>query len=102
MASRVSMAARSELVEAIVERYRLSSRADEQRILDEFVAVTGYHRKHAIRVLRRRAKGSPPTRKYPVALWRRCSGGTDSVVGSIRPPLLETPQAADPHLAAGS
>lgn len=60
------MATRSGLVEAIVERYRSRSRADKQRILDEFVAVIGYHRKHAIRMLRRRAKGSPPTRQSPV------------------------------------
>jgi hypothetical protein len=31
-----------------------SRRADKRRILDEFVAVTSYHRKHAIRVLNRR------------------------------------------------
>ncbi|CDM60149.1 MULTISPECIES: hypothetical protein [Rhizobium] len=54
MARQISMTARSELVQAIIERYRLSIRADKQRILDEFVAVTGYHRKHAIRVLKRR------------------------------------------------
>lgn len=66
MAGRVSMATRLELVEAIVERYRSSCRADKQRILDEFVAVTGYHRKHAIRVLRPRAAGPSPTRQYPV------------------------------------
>lgn len=30
------------------------------------VAVTGYHRQHAIRVLRRRATGPSPTRQYPV------------------------------------
>ncbi|WP_287096262.1 hypothetical protein [Mesorhizobium sp.] len=55
-----------ESIEAIIERYRSSCRADKQRILDEFVAVTGYHRKHAIRVLRPRAAGPSPTRKYPV------------------------------------
>lgn len=56
MARRISMATRSELVAAIVERYRLGSRSDKCRILDEFVAVTGYHRKHAIRVLAGREK----------------------------------------------
>ena len=102
MARRVSMATRSELVEAIVERYRLSSRADKQRILDEFVAVTGYHRKHAIRVLRRRAKGSPPARQYPVrygadvrealiALWeasdRLCSKRLKPLIPILLPAL---------------
>ncbi|WP_018240403.1 DDE-type integrase/transposase/recombinase [Ensifer sp. BR816] len=54
MARRISMATRSELVEAIVDRYRRARRDDKGRVLDEFVAVTGYHRKHAIRVLNRR------------------------------------------------
>ena len=49
---RVSMAAKAELVAAIGDRYRASSRTERTKILDEFVAVTGYHRKHAIRLLR--------------------------------------------------
>ncbi|OHV86694.1 hypothetical protein ORS3428_23005 [Mesorhizobium sp. ORS 3428] len=40
MATRISIATRSELVEAMIERYRSSCRADKQRVLDEFVAVT--------------------------------------------------------------
>jgi hypothetical protein len=38
-------------VQAIYGRYRHARRPDKQRILDEFCAVTGYHRKAAIRVL---------------------------------------------------
>ncbi|MEL6065154.1 transposase [Methylobacterium sp. DCY52] len=49
---RVSMATRDELLAAVAERYRSSPRADRVRILDEFTAVTGYHRKHAMRLLR--------------------------------------------------
>lgn len=45
------MTTRKELTAAIRERYRQASIGDRGRILDEFVAVTGYHRKHAIRVL---------------------------------------------------
>ena len=51
MAKRISVDARRELVRAIGERYRHAAREDKLRILDEFVAVTGYHRKHSIRVL---------------------------------------------------
>jgi hypothetical protein len=51
MARRISMSTRTELVAAIRERYQGSIRADRTSILDEFVAVTGYHRKHAIRLL---------------------------------------------------
>jgi hypothetical protein len=42
------MATRDELVAAIVERYGRSNRAERGRILNEFVAVTGFHRKHAV------------------------------------------------------
>jgi len=49
---RVSMATRDELLAAVKERYRGGERAEKTCILDEFVAVTGYHRKHAMRVLR--------------------------------------------------
>lgn len=45
------MAARAELLEAVGARYRGSTRSERSRILDEFAAVTGYHRKHAIRLL---------------------------------------------------
>jgi hypothetical protein len=42
------MATRAELVAAIGDRYRAGGRVERAKILDEFVAVTGYHRKHAI------------------------------------------------------
>ena len=49
---RISMATRDELLAAVSERYRGSSRPDKKRIIDEFAAAAGYHRKHAMRVLR--------------------------------------------------
>src|SRR3954464_13377477 len=51
MARRVSMSTRAELLGAIRERYRAAPVPEKRRILDEFVAVAGYHRKHAIRLL---------------------------------------------------
>ncbi len=51
MARKITVQARRELVDAIGTRYRVAARCDKLRILDEFVAVTGYHRKHAIRML---------------------------------------------------
>jgi hypothetical protein len=53
MARRLSMATRRELVGAIRQRYEVATREEKGRILDELVAVSGYHRKHAIRVLTR-------------------------------------------------
>lgn len=49
---RISMATRHELLAALVGRYAASSREQRGRILDEFTAVSGLHRKHAMRLLR--------------------------------------------------
>ena len=70
------MAVRDELVVAIAKRYGDGLRREKVRILDEFVAVTGYHRKHAMRLLRqgRPAKRSGPRlarRVYDEAFGRR-------------------------------
>lgn len=55
----VQQQSKHELVAAIRPRYAQASRAEQGRMLDEFVAATGYHRKHAIRLLRH---GPPPSR----------------------------------------
>ena len=52
------MATRQELVQAIAERYRAATRKERRQILNEFVTLTGYHRKHAIRALAAPAKPS--------------------------------------------
>lgn len=46
----MSLTTKRELVVAIGERYRAADRKSKKAILDEFAKVTGYHRKHAIRV----------------------------------------------------
>jgi hypothetical protein len=56
------MTTRDELVAAIAERYRSSGRVEKGLILDEFVAVTRMHRKHAQRLLR---DGRPGERSGP-------------------------------------
>ena len=42
---------KQELLATIRDRYRECSKKDKSRILDEFIAVTGHHRKHGIRLL---------------------------------------------------
>ena len=55
------MATRQELKDAIRQRYQGSGdRRERRQILAEFVRVTGYHRKHALRVL-----NHPPTPPTP-------------------------------------
>lgn len=49
---KLSQQSKRELVEAVRDRYLRAGRKEKSKILDEFVATTGFHRKHAIRVLR--------------------------------------------------
>jgi len=51
MHSTISKETRTELLEALRERYRSAPKQDKSRILDEFVAVAGCDRKHAVRLL---------------------------------------------------
>jgi hypothetical protein len=52
MLPRISKTAKGELIGALRERYRVSSKLEKTKILDEFNLLTGFHRKHAIRLLR--------------------------------------------------
>ena len=63
------MATRDELVAAIAGRYSQSDRSERGRILDEFTAITGFHRKHAMQLVRvgqpnRRSDPRPGRRAY--------------------------------------
>jgi hypothetical protein len=87
---------------AIRERYRASGKAAKSAILDEFVAVTGVHRKHAIRLLSlkgavRRPRGRPKARygravaEALVLLWevsdRVCSKRLKPMIPTLLPAL---------------
>lgn len=49
-----------EYVEAIHLRYKKATRKEKKGILDEFCATCGYHRKHAIRLLKRFKRFTQP------------------------------------------
>ena len=51
MGRSMSKMARNELLITIRDRYQHSTKRDKGRILEEFTAVTGLHRKHSIRLL---------------------------------------------------
>jgi hypothetical protein len=59
MAGQISMAARREVLGAVYERYLSAGRTQKGRILDELCALTGWHRKHAVRALRRYGAAKP-------------------------------------------
>ena len=60
--------AKQELLATIRDRYQGSSRKEKGRILDEFMAVTGHHRKHGIRLL---AQTGYDVGKSPIVKGRR-------------------------------
>lgn len=49
--SKISAETRKELVTAVAERYQAGVASEDGRTLDEFFALTRYHRKHSIRIL---------------------------------------------------
>ncbi len=67
-----------ELVESWRPRYLKASRRQKTKILDEFVALTGYHRNSAIRLLRHGSYVRP-----------RCASSSPYSLGSLRIHLLQ-------------
>ena len=61
MGGGINRMAKRELLATIRDRYLASSKKDKSRILDEFIAVTGHHRRHGIRMLGQTDADKPPT-----------------------------------------
>jgi hypothetical protein len=92
----VSMATRDELLAALTVRFAQAGRGDKARMLTEFVALTGYHRKHAARLLRSGGSGdrSAPrsrrrlyddaVREALILLWE----ASDRICGKRLKPLI--------------
>ena len=68
---------------AVRDRYQSGNRVEKGKVLDEFVRVTGYHRKAAIRVL-----GNPPQRP-------RRNGGRPACYRGVLEPLRAVWEASD-------
>jgi hypothetical protein len=49
--NKISKDTRTELVQALRERYADSTKPEKARILDEFTVLSGFHRKHSIRLM---------------------------------------------------
>ncbi len=90
------MGTRDELLEAVAARYRAATRTEKGRILTEFAEISGYHRKHAERLLRcdrvtDRSQPRPARRVYDqavrealVVLWE----ASDRICGKRLKPLI--------------
>ena len=93
------MATRAELSAMVGDRYRGGNREERGRILDEFAALTGYHRKHAIRLLARE-----PVPKAPRTCCRATYGAEVQTalraLELVRSGLFETAPGDDPAAVA--
>ena len=72
--------ARWEYLKAIYARYRQATRPEKHQILDECCRVTGYHRKHAVRLL----NGPAPSDDHPRARRRRTPTYGLAVIEALR------------------
>jgi hypothetical protein len=86
------MTTRKQVVAALQLRYGSATFSDRMRILDEFVALTGYHRKHPIRLLREKPGAAMGT---DGAIG--CTLDADAVVRSRRPGLRQATEGVDPE-----
>lgn len=96
------MGTRKELTSTLAQRYRESNRVEKGRILDEFVGLTGFHRKHATRLLRgalielapvrraRRAVYEEAERNALTLLWEAADRVCGKRLKALLPALLDS------------
>lgn len=97
MSGKISRQARREVLDAMRCRYRDATKASKSRILDEVVALTGCHRKHAVRLMSTLTSQASPkvgqrvydeaTREALTVLWeaadRICSKRLKAIIPSL-------------------
>ena len=102
MGGGISKMAKQERVATIRDRYQRASKKDKGRILDEFIAITGHHRKHGIRLLSgtagnkgKQAEGrriyDEAVREAVIVVWeasdRICGKRLKAALPNFSPPL---------------
>jgi len=100
MDTKMTRAARAELANAVRRRYVSAAGKEKRRMLDEFVAATGYHEKSAIRVLNsqpapkhRQTRRRPPlydeaARAALIVLWEASDRVCSKRLKALLPILL--------------
>ena len=92
----MSQASKRELLAELRPRYRKAGRTEKQRILNELVATTGYHRKYAIQLLNHLPK-RPAGRRRPakpkyggrvIAALEQCWQAANGICGKRLVPVL--------------
>ena len=66
----MSQNSKKELLGTIQPRYRKANKSEKQLILDEFVAITGYHRKYAVRILNQWVQKRYPKKPGPQRIYQ--------------------------------
>lgn len=101
MKAKMSIESRLELAAQVGPRYRKSSASEKTAVLNEFVASTGYSRKHAIRILRRQEqpkvrpkrhrqkKYGREVREALIEVWEAANGICSKRLIPFLPDLLE-------------
>jgi len=85
----MSQRSKRELWETIQPRYLKASKAEKQKILDEFIASSGYHRKYAIRILRHGYPRGQHKRREKTSLSRGSGSGVETDMGDLWTHLLK-------------
>jgi hypothetical protein len=100
MGTKMTHTARAELTHVVRGRYGAATGAEKRKILDEFIAVTGYHEKWAIRALnaepaiKRRQTRSRPSlydeavRAALIVLWEASDRVCGKRLRALLPVLL--------------
>ena len=94
--SNLDKGTRRELTAAVAARYRSSTKSEKALILDEFIAITGVHRKHAIRLLNARPSTRQPVRRGRASVYDQAVGqallvlweASDRICGKRLKPLI--------------
>jgi hypothetical protein len=86
MTIRISKTTRDEILNAVRNRYKLATKKEKTRILDEFTAVSGYHRKHVARLL---------SSKYEITLSEKKYTGKRIYNEAVKEALIILWEAAD-------
>jgi hypothetical protein len=88
----MSQRSKCELLVEIQSRYLKAKKAEKQKILDEFTAATGYHRKYAVRLL----KHGYPRRKAHCLIKKVTLINIVAIKTALQKPLPQAQAACTP------
>ena len=84
MRAHMTLSARRELALRTAVRYKNAARPEKNRILDEFLESTGFHRKHATRLLNEILRGERPGQERRGRIRRYGPAVQDALIAAWR------------------